>query len=85
MRRGPVLATILVAMMARKEMHRDGHNDATRGGHGQALRCPKCGHLDPLAELDAAARREVFEEAERRLLQRLAGRARTGHGRERVA
>jgi hypothetical protein len=55
-----------------------------RGGHGEALRCPKCGHLDPLAELDAA-RREVFEEAERRLLQRLAGRARTGHGRERVA
>ena len=56
-----------------------------RGGHGEALRCPKCGHLDPLAELDAAARREVFEEAERRSLQRLAGRARTGHGRERVA
>ncbi len=56
-----------------------------RGGHGEALRCPKCGHLDPLAELAAAARREVFEEAERRLLQRLAGRARTGHGRERVA
>ena len=55
-----------------------------RDGHGEAPRCPKCGHLDPLAELDAAARREVFEEAERRLLQRLAGRARTGHGRERV-
>ncbi len=56
-----------------------------RGGHGEALRRPKRGHLDPLAQLDAAARREVFEEAERRLLQRLAGRARTGHGRERVA
>jgi hypothetical protein len=56
-----------------------------RDGHSEALRCPKCGHLDPLTQLDAATQREVFEEAERRLLERLAGRPRTGHGRERVA
>ena len=56
-----------------------------RVGPGEELRCPRCGHLDPLAHFDAAARRVVFEEAERRLLERLAEGAQTGHGRDRVA
>ena len=55
-----------------------------RDGQGEALRCPRCGHLDPLAHLDAAARDEVFEEAERRLLDRLARGAQPGHGRDKV-
>ncbi len=55
------------------------------GGRIEALRCPRCGHLDALPYLDAAARREVFEEAERRALEGLAQRARTGHGRDRAA
>ena len=37
----------------------------------EALRCPRCGHLDYLPQLDAHARRLVFEEAERRHLARL--------------
>ena len=51
----------------------------------EALRCPRCGHLDPLPCLDADARREVFEEAERRTLERLAGGKRTRHGLDRAA
>jgi hypothetical protein len=38
------------------------------GGRIEALRCPRCGHLDPLPLPDHDARREVFEEAERRAL-----------------
>ena len=56
-----------------------------RDGRTEALRCPRCGHLDPLPQLDADARRGVFEEAERRSLEGLAQRARTGHGRDRTA
>jgi hypothetical protein len=52
-----------------------------RNGRTEALRCRRCGHLDPLPYLEAAARREVFEEAERRSLERLAEGTRTGHGR----
>jgi hypothetical protein len=52
-----------------------------RDGRTEALRCPRCDHLDALPCLDAAARREVFEEAERRSLERLAEGTRTGHGR----
>ena len=55
-----------------------------RDGHSEALRCPKCGHLDPLVHLDDFARREVFEEAERRLLEKLAEGARMGQGRDRA-
>ena len=56
-----------------------------RDGHSEALRCPKCGHLDPLTQLDAASQREVFEEAERRSLERLVEGAWTGRGRDRAA
>ena len=42
-------------------------------------------HLDPLPCLDADARREMFEEAERRSLERLFDGARAGHGRDRAA
>jgi hypothetical protein len=56
-----------------------------RDGRTEALRCPRCGHLDPLPYLDADARREVFEESERRSLERLAEGARAGHGRDRAA
>ena len=49
-----------------------------RDGRTEALRCPRCGHLDPLPCLDAVARLEVFEEAERRSLERLAAGARAG-------
>jgi hypothetical protein len=52
-----------------------------RDGRTEALRCPRCGHLDPLPCLDAVARLEVFEEAERRSLERLAAGARAGRGR----
>ena len=55
------------------------------GASIEALRCPRCGHLDPLPCLDAAARREVFDEAEQRALERLADGARAGHGRDRAA
>ncbi len=54
-------------------------------GRTEALRCPRCGHLDPLPYLDDDTRREVFEEAERRSLERLAEVARTEHGRDRAA
>lgn len=54
-------------------------------GRIEALRCPRCGHLDLLPYLDAVARREMFEEAERRSLERLAQGAPTGHGRDRAA
>lgn len=56
-----------------------------RDGHSEALRCPRCGHLDPLVHIDADARREVFEEAERRLLERLTERSWPGQERDRVA
>ena len=56
-----------------------------RDGRTEALRCPRCGHLDPLPCLDAVARLEMFEEAERRALERLAEGARAGHGRDRAA
>ena len=55
------------------------------GGRIEALRCPRCGHLDALPCLDAAARRSVFGEAERRSLERLAEGAGAGHGRDRTA
>ncbi len=58
---------------------------AYEGDRIEALRCPRCGHLDPLPWLDAAARHSVFGEAERRALERLAEGARAGHGRDRVA
>ena len=48
-----------------------------RDGRTEALRCPRCGHLDSLPYLDDAARHEMFEEAERRSLERLAERTRT--------
>ena len=51
----------------------------------EALRCPRCGHLDPLPYLDADARRGVFEESERRSLERLAEGAGTGRGGDRAA
>ncbi len=56
-----------------------------RDGRTEALRCPRCGHLDPLSYLDAVARLEVFEEAERRSLERLGAGARAGRGRDRAA
>ena len=56
-----------------------------RDGRTEALRCPRCGHLDSLPYLDAAARLEMFEEAERRALESLVEGARTGHGRDRAA
>ena len=56
-----------------------------RDGRTEALRCPRCGHLDPLPCLDAVARRAVFEEAKRRSLEGLAEGARAGHGRDRAA
>ncbi len=56
-----------------------------RESRTEALRCPRCGDLDPLIYLDDAARHSVFEEAERRSLERLAQGARAGHGRDRAA
>jgi hypothetical protein len=56
-----------------------------RDGHSEALRCPQYGHLDPLPHLDDDARRVVFEEAERRFLERLAEGVRPEHGSDRVA
>ena len=56
-----------------------------RNGRTEALRCPRCGHLDPLPYLDDDARRGVFDEAERRSLERLAEGARAGHRRDRAA
>ena len=56
-----------------------------RDGRTEALRCRRCGHLDPLPCLEADVRHSVFEEAERRSLERLAEGARAGHGRERAA
>ncbi len=55
------------------------------GARIEALRCPRCGHLDPLPYLDAVARIEMFEEAERRSLERLAEGTRAGPGRDRAA
>ena len=56
-----------------------------RDGRTEALRCPRCGHLDALPYLDAAARRLVFEEAERRSLEGLVEGPRAGRGRDRAA
>ena len=56
-----------------------------RDGRTEALRCRRCGHLDPLPCLDYDARLEVFEEAERRSLERLVEGAWTGRGRDRAA
>ncbi len=56
-----------------------------RDGRAEALRCSRCGHLDPLSQLDADDRRAVFEEAERKALEGLAWRTRSGDGRERAA
>ena len=58
---------------------------AYEGARVEALRCPRCGHLDPLPQLDDDARRGVFDESERRSLGRLAEGARAGHGRDRAA
>ena len=55
------------------------------GARVEALRCPRCGHLDPLPQFDDDARRGVFDEAERRSLERLVEGARAGHGRDMVA
>ena len=55
------------------------------GARVEALRCPRCGHLEPLSQFDDDARRGVFAEAERRSLGRLAQGARVGHGRDRAA
>ena len=55
------------------------------GARVQALRCPRCGHLDALSQFDDDARRGVFAEAERRSLERLAKGARAGRGRDRAA
>ena len=55
-----------------------------RDGRTEALRCRRCGHLDPLPCLDADARLELFEEAERRSLERLADDAGTGRGCDRA-
>ena len=41
------------------------------GGSEEALKCPECGHLDLLYQLNADARRLVFEGAIRRWLVRL--------------
>ena len=51
----------------------------------EALRCPRCGHLDPLSQFDDDTRRGVFAESERRSLGRLAEDARAGYGRDRAA
>jgi hypothetical protein len=56
-----------------------------RDGRTEALRCPRCGHLDPLPYLDADARREVFEESERRSLESLVEGARVRRERNRAA
>jgi hypothetical protein len=56
-----------------------------RDGRTEALRCPRCGHLDSLPYLDADARREAFEEAERRSLEGLLEGTRAGRGRNRAA
>jgi hypothetical protein len=56
-----------------------------RDGRTEALRCPRCGHLDPLPYLDAVARLEMFEQAERRALEGLAWRTRSGEGHDRAA
>ena len=56
-----------------------------RDSRTEALRCPRCGHLDPLPQLDADDRRAVFEEAERRALERLARRTRSEDGHDRAA
>ena len=56
-----------------------------RDGRTEALRCPRCGHLDPLPWLDAAARHSLFVEVERRSLERLAEVAQAGHGRDMAA
>lgn len=55
-----------------------------RDGRTEALRCPRCGHLDPLPYLHADARLELFGEAERRSLERLAEGAGTGRGDDRA-
>ena len=65
--------------------HVEDREPVWRDGYSEALRCPRCGHLDPLDHLDAAARRSVFEEAERRLLERLTERVQPGQGHDRVA
>ena len=41
------------------------------GGTEEALKCPQCGHLDLLSQLNADARRLVFEAAIGRWLVRL--------------
>ena len=62
----------------------EGREPVYGGARVEALRCPRCGHLDPLPCLDAGARIEMFEEAERRALERLAGGERTRHGIDRA-
>jgi len=47
------------------------------GGSEEALKCPECGHLDLLYQLNADARRLVFEGAIRRWLVRLEERMRS--------
>ena len=56
-----------------------------RDGRSEALRCPRCSHLNPLPYLEDDARRGVFEEAERRSLERLAEGAGAGRGGDRAA
>lgn len=54
-------------------------------GRSEALRCPECGNLDHLLQLDADARGLVFGEAERRFVERLDGRVSSVRGRTQVA
>ena len=62
----------------------EGREPVYGGARVEALRCPRCGHLDPLPCLDAGARIEMFEEAERRALERLVEGARVGQGHSRT-
>ena len=51
----------------------------------QALRCPGCGHLDYLPQLEEGSRRLVFSESEKRHLARLEEAMRPGGRNEEVA
>ncbi len=49
-------------------------------GDREALRCPVCGHLDYLPQLDDHSRRLVLGESEKRYLARLEDAVRPGLG-----
>jgi hypothetical protein len=51
----------------------------------RALRCPGCGHLDYLPQLEEGARGRVYSESERRHLARLEEAMRPGSRKEEVA